>query len=553
MPLPTIIPAGNPEEEPTNGPKRQPFIPPRAERPAAPGGLSVNPARKPSHDDEEAAIMAELQGADRSAGHYVAADNATTHRSISADDAIRNRYDVHYKHLEELVVNTKSWLQGILQERELTQEVAIARANRNSDQYNEIRSKLSDLLFRHFANNRLAESGEVPVVTDLVLNEIMGLGPIEPLWQDPRITEIMINGPHKVRIEIAGQLQLARGVQFRDREHLLEVCQQILAPLNKTLDMSHPLEDGRLADGSRVNLTHYSVSPKGPYVTIRRFPEEAMTLRKLVYEYSAMSPEMGELLGNLVHAKVSTLISGGTGTGKTSALNALSGCISLGERIVTIEDTLELQLHPDRDVLAMESRQGRNDAGEVTIRDLVKNSLRQRPDRIIVGEVRDASAYDMLQAMNTGHEGSMTTIHTNNPFAAIERLSGLVSMAASDMNENQSLSLIANSLDLIIQLSRYEDGSRRVAAIAEVPSRVDSQDGRLSLRPRILWEFKPTGYVEVVDAEGNVKKKIVGEYVKGGPNQDQELSEEFKERHHLDQREWFSLEQLMAMSDLADS
>lgn len=453
---------------------------------------------------------------------------------LTAEEVISNDYDRHYARLEDKVVEVKTWLQEILNEQNRTQDIADARREKGA-KYKEVKTLLDQLLVRYFAQERIVRKEDATILSSLVINEILGLGPIEPLWQDPRITEIMVNGPYRTRVEINGRLVTAKGVRFRDQEHLLDTAQQILAPLNKTIDVAHTFEDGRLPDGSRINVTHPVIGPGGPYLTIRRFPEEVFTVRKLV-NMGSMTEEMAEEIGNLIYHACSTIISGGTGSGKTSMLNALSGCIPDDERIITIEDNLELRLHPSRDVVAMEARRShQGDKGNVTIRDLVRNSLRQRPDRIVVGEVRDGAAYDMLQAMNTGHEGSMTTVHANDAYGAIDRLVNLIS-EIGELDSNQALSLIANGVDIIVSISRYEDGSRRVSTISEIPARVDAKDGRVSLTPIILWEFEQTG-----EDENNM---IIGEY-----KRKHELSESFIKRHRLDKKPRLSIEELYKLSD----
>lgn len=454
--------------------------------------------------------------------------------SITAEEAIYSSYDKVFKRLEKTVLEVKDWLQEFISTEDLTEAVGQARADRGPKLI-EVKSKLDQLLLRYFSQNSMSQA-DVSRITSLVLNEILGFGPIEPLWQDKTITEIMINGPKVVYIERNGKLQRALGVQFRDSDHVLELTQQILGSIGRTLDIAHPYEDGRLQDGSRVNATHPIIGPGGPYVTIRRFPEEVFSIRKLL-SFESMTPEMAEEIGNLIYHKCSMIISGGTGSGKTSMLNALSGAVPRDQRIITIEDNLELRLHPEAHVIAMESRKSLQDnkIGNVTIRDLVRNSLRQRPDRIVVGEVRDGAAYDMLQAMNTGHEGSLTTIHANSPKGAVERLSNLIAQIG-ELDSNQSLTLISSGVDVIIQINRYEDGSRRVSSIAEIPPRVDSVNGNISLEPRIIWEFRQTGFDE--------NNRIVGTYVNVN-----DYSDDFIKQHRLDKKRRLELDEILAMSD----
>lgn len=468
-------------------------------------------------------------------------EEAKTYQSLgalSAEDAIEKDYDTHYKHLEERVVDVKTWLQEYLSAQELNEKVALARKERGKI-YLEMRDKLDRLLLQYFTDNPAKSQSDMSKITAMVVNEILGVGPLEPLWQNKNITEIMVNGPHRTYVEIAGKIQVAKGVKFRDTEHLLEMCQQILGGIGKTLDVAHSYEDGRLPDGSRINATHPVIGPDGPYLTIRRFPETVFSVRRLI-ETGSMTGEMAEEIGNLIYHSCSTIVSGGTGSGKTSMLNALSGCIPDGVRIITIEDNLELRLHPERHVVKMESRKvqqvGENKRGNVSIRDLVMNSLRQRPDRIIVGEVRDGTAYDMLQAMNTGHEGSMTTIHANDAYGAIERLSNLIAQVG-ELTSNQALTLISSGVDIIVSINRFEDGSRRVDTVSEIPTRVKADaSGNISLEPRIIWEFVQTGT--------NEKGMIVGEYQKVQP-----FSEDFERKHRLSKKRRLSLDELLELSD----
>jgi len=336
-----------------------------------------------------------------------------------------------------------------------------------------------------------------------VVNEIAGLGPLEPLWQDSRITEVIVNGPADCYIERDGQLLHADGVQFRNQEHLLDVCRKIVSPLNRKLDQKSPLVDGRLPDGSRVNVAHHAVAPKGPLLTIRRFPEVNRSLADLV-DMGSMSNDMARTLVWLVSLKASSLVVGGTGTGKTTLLNALSAAVPKAERVITIEDSLELRLSPSAHVAAMEARPA-DAAGDngIDIRALVKNALRQRPDRIIVGEVRDESALEMLQACNTGHEGSMSTVHANGPNEAVARLAVMVAQGG-DFPADRVDWLVGSALDIIIMVRRYRDGSRRISGVYEVPELEDCDGDRLTTIP--LWEWERTGE----DDNG----RFTGEYVK---------------------------------------
>lgn len=458
---------------------------------------------------------------------------------IGPEEILNFDYEEKFRSLEDKIIKVKEWLQNTLSDRDRTDEIAEARAERGEKML-KMRVLLDKLLLRHYDSSGIVSTAEAGTVSAFVINEILGLGPIEPLWGDPRITEIMVNGPNEVRVEIGGKIIVAKGAKFRDQTHLLDTVNRMLAPLGKTLDIAHPMEDGRLADGSRINATHPVVGPGGPYLTVRRFPETVFSIERLI-SMGSMSEDIAKEVAFLIHSGCSIIVSGGTGSGKTSMLNALSGCIPLNERIVSIEDNLELRLHSDRHWVAMEARRSvANEGGssDVTIRKLVKNSLRQRPDRIVVGEVRDSAAYDMLQAMNTGHEGSMTTTHANDPSATITRLSNLVT-ESKEMDSEQALSLIANSVDIIISIARYEDGSRRLAYVAEVPSTVEGKN----LEPSIIWEFQQTGIEEYEDDKGRILERIIGNYV-----QVNQLSDKIIKRHRLNHKRRFSIEEVYAMS-----
>lgn len=299
-----------------------------------------------------------------------------------------------------------------------------------------------------------------------ILDELTGFGPIQPLLDDPDISEVMVNGPKKVFIEKGGRLTKSP-ITFDDDDHVLRIIDRIILPLGRRVDADSPAVDARLPDGSRVNAVIRPVSIDGPCITIRKFKKDKLSIEQLI-KFGSLTPNMGEFIKACVLAHLNIVISGGTGSGKTTLLNVLSSFIPAEERIITIEDAAELQLQQDH-VLRMETKTANVDGkGAVTIRDLVKNALRQRPDRIVVGECRGGEALDMLQAMNTGHDGSLTTLHANTPRDALSRLETMVLMAGMDLPLKVVRQQISSAVDLIIQQSRLKDGSRKVTAITEV-------------------------------------------------------------------------------------
>ena len=333
-----------------------------------------------------------------------------------------------------------------------------------------------------------------------VLDELMGYGPIQPLLDDDEVSEVMVNGPRKVYVEKGGRL-VKTPITFEDDAHVVRVIERIVLPLGRRIDADNATVDARLPDGSRVNAVVAPVAIDGPSITIRKFRKNKLTVDQLI-EYGSLTRGMSEFLRACVMARLNTVISGGTGTGKTVLLNALSTFIPDGERIITIEDAAELQLQQDH-VMRMETRPPNTDGlGERTIRDLVRNSLRMRPDRIVVGECRGGEALDMLQAMNTGHDGSLTTLHANSPRDAIARLETMVMMAGMDLPLKVVRQQISAAVDLIVQLTRLKDGSRKVTAITEVAG----MEGEIIVLTdvfkfeqagvvdgRVQGELKPTG------------------------------------------------------------
>ena len=325
---------------------------------------------------------------------------------------------------------------------------------------------------------------EIRRLIDQVASETSGLGPIQPLLEDASITEIMINGPHRVYIERNGRLELT-GVRFRDESHLRHVIDRMVEPIGRRVDESSPMADARLTDGSRVNVVIPPLARSGTEVTIRKFRQRLFTLGELA-DLGALSHTMADFLEKAVAARLNIIISGGTGSGKTTLLSALSEAIHTGERICVIEDMGELRLNHEH-VAYLESRPANVEGkGEVTIRQLVKNALRMRPDRIIVGEVRGSEALDMLQAMNSGHDGSMTTIHANSPADAFKRLEALVLMAEAALPVHIIREHVVSAVHLAVQAVRRPDGRRIINAITEVRGYAD---GRIVLRE--LFRFDP--------------------------------------------------------------
>jgi pilus assembly protein CpaF len=329
-----------------------------------------------------------------------------------------------------------------------------------------------------------------------ILDELTGFGPIQPLLEDTDITEVMVNGPKKVYVEKNGVL-MKSPVTFDDDDHVMRIIDRIILPLGRRVDPDSPTVDARLPDGSRVNAVIRPVAIDGPSITIRKFKKDKLSIQQLI-DYSSLTANMAEFIRACVIARLNIVISGGTGSGKTTLLNVLSGYIPESERIVTIEDAAELQLQQDH-VMRMETKVSNVDGkGSVTIRDLVRNSLRMRPDRIVVGEVRGGEALDMLQAMNTGHDGSLTTVHANSPRDALSRLETLVLMSGMDLPLKVVRQQISSAVDLIIQQTRLKDGSRKVTAITEV---VGMEGDTVVLTD--IFKFEQTGVGE--------NNKILGE------------------------------------------
>ena len=366
----------------------------------------------------------------------------------------------------------------------------------------ELRARLRTILEQLvLAEGVAVSSGELGALVDQVLDELTGHGPLEVLLADPTVSDVLVNGPDRVFVEREGQLMLT-DVRFRDDRHLLHTIQRMVARIGRRIDESSPMVDARLADGSRINAVIPPLAIDGAALSIRRFSARPLGGDDLV-RGGALSADMLAYLRLAVRARCSIIVSGGTGAGKTTLLNLLSGFISKRERIITTEDAAELRLQQPH-VVRLESRPANLEGkGTVSIRDLVKNALRMRPDRIIVGEVRGAEVIDMLQAMNTGHDGSMATVHANSPDDAMSRLMTMLGMSGTPLAESTMAQMIARSVHVVVQVARMQDGKRRVTSIAELAG---CEGARIAVHP--LFAFERTG----ATSDG----AIVGRHVQQG-------------------------------------
>jgi pilus assembly protein CpaF len=399
--------------------------------------------------------------------------------------------------------------------RKLIEEINLSALEKLPEE--EIRKHVQQLVSQYILVERLAlNAQELAGFVNEILDEMTGLGPIEPLLKDASVNDILINGHECVYVERGGMLE-PTAVRFKDEAHLLRIVNKIVSAVGRRVDESHPLCDARLLDGSRVNVAVRPVAVDGPLVSIRKFSKRPFNLNKLV-DIGALRPQMGELLAAAVKARVTTIISGGTGSGKTTMLNALSAFISDKERLVTIEDAAELQLQQPH-VGRMETRPPNIEGkGEIRQRDLVKNALRMRPDRVILGECRGEEAFDMLQAMNTGHEGSMATIHANTPRDAISRLEQMIGMAGMPMTIASVRGQISAAIRVIVQLQRLSDGKRKVTAISEITG----LEGDI-LQMQDIYKYVRTGTASDGTVEGHfqatgVRPRFLSELVARGIN-----------------------------------
>lgn len=331
---------------------------------------------------------------------------------------------------------------------------------------------------------------------NLIDNEINGYGPLTEVLEDKNITEIMVNGPDEIYIEIDGSIIKDESISFINEEHIIRTIERLIEPLGRTIDATNPMVDSRLLDGSRINAVIPPLSTKGPVITIRKFKETMTSIEDFI-RIGSLTPYMARFLEAAVKGKLNIIVCGGTGSGKTTLLNILSGFIHPQERIITIEDAAELHLN-QKHVISLETRVTNYDhEGEITIRDLVKNSLRMRPDRIIVGEVRGKEAFDMLQAMNTGHDGSLTTLHANGPQDALNRLETMVLMSGLDIPIKAIREYITSAIDLVVNIERMNDGKRKITSISELDGFFED---RIKLKE--IFKFTQKGLTESGEVDG---------------------------------------------------
>ncbi len=445
-------------------------------RPAAPAssGTATAPAPAPAEPAAPAPV-ADGNGQNRmgAASPLLARTGLTQRTALGKSNALQERYDtlrgrVHQRLVEEMVSAEASQDQVVAKIGELVSEVAAEMAMTISRQ-------------------------DKQRLVDHLVNDVLGLGPLEQLLADPEVTEVMINGPKQIYVEQRGRITRSP-VTFESNDQLLQVIDRIVSSIGRRVDESSPMVDARLKDGSRVNVIIPPLALTGPTVTIRKFAKDPLTIENLL-SFGSVTQEMVAFMRACVRSRMNVVVSGGTGSGKTTTLNILSGFIPDDERIVTIEDAAELQLRQEH-VVTLETRPANVEGrGRVSIRDLVINSLRMRPDRIVVGECRGGEALDMLQAMNTGHDGSLTTVHANSPHDALSRLETMVLMAGAELPSRAIREQIGSAINLIVQQSRLRDGTRKIVSVAEVLG----YDGE-RVRLQDIFVFKQTG----VDGDGRV-------------------------------------------------
>ncbi|HZS14026.1 MAG TPA: CpaF family protein [Candidatus Dormibacteraeota bacterium] len=447
---------------------------------ASPFGVQARPvAPAPANGSEAPAPaappVADGSGQNRSGSPLLARTGGLTHRaSLTKSNALQERYDtlrqrVHQRLVEEMV-------------------------DADSAEHDTVVAKIGELVTEVAGEMAMTISRQDKQrLVDHLVNDVLGLGPLEQLLADPDITEVMINGPKQIYVEQRGRITRSP-VSFESNDQLMQVIDRIVSSIGRRVDESSPMVDARLKDGSRVNVIIPPLALTGPTVTIRKFAKDPLTIDNLL-SFGSVTQEMVDFLRSCVRSRMNVVVSGGTGSGKTTTLNILSSFIPDDERIVTIEDAAELQLRQEH-VVTLETRPANVEGrGRIAIRDLVINSLRMRPDRIVVGECRGGEALDMLQAMNTGHDGSLTTVHANSPSDALSRLETMVLMAGAELPSRAIREQIGSAINVIVQQSRLRDGTRKIVSVAEVlgydGDRVQLQD---------IFVFKQTG----VDGDGRV-------------------------------------------------
>ena len=412
----------------------------------------------------------------------------TTGFSVTADEAREKEYqtiksDIHAKIIDEM-------------------PEALQRAiNQSKGDQKEVRRMVENICAEEVRKNPFAVPlGDRERLVDELISEIMGLGPIEPFLQDSSVSEVMVNGPDSIYIERSGHL-IKTETRFRNAEHLMHIIDRIVSAVGRRVDESSPMVDARLLDGSRVNVIIPPLSLIGPCLTIRKFSRDVLTVDKMI-EFGSFDERMAQFLEACVRGRLNVVVSGGTGSGKTTLLNVLSSYVPESERIVTLEDSAELQLHQDN-LVTLETRPANIEGeGEISMRDLVRNALRMRPDRIIVGEVRTGEALDMLQAMNTGHDGSMTTAHANSARDLLSRLETMVLMSGMELPLRAIRSQIASAVDIVVQIARMRDGSRKIINISEVTG----MEGDI-ITMQDLFRFEQQG----IDSDGRLRGEFVSE------------------------------------------
>ena len=412
----------------------------------------------------------------------------TTGFSVTADEAREKEYqaiksDIHAKIIDEM-------------------PEALQRAiNQSTGDQKEVRRMVENICAEEVRNNPFAVPlGDRERLVDELISEIMGLGPIEPFLQDSSVSEVMVNGPDSIYIERSGHL-IKTETRFRNAEHLMHIIDRIVSAVGRRVDESSPMVDARLLDGSRVNVIIPPLSLIGPCLTIRKFSRDVLTVDKMI-EFGSFDERMAQFLEACVRGRLNVVVSGGTGSGKTTLLNVLSSYVPESERIVTLEDSAELQLHQDN-LVTLETRPANIEGeGEISMRDLVRNALRMRPDRIIVGEVRTGEALDMLQAMNTGHDGSMTTAHANSARDLLSRLETMVLMSGMELPLRAIRSQIASAVDIVVQIARMRDGSRKIINISELTG----MEGDI-ITMQDLFRFEQQG----IDSDGRLRGEFVSE------------------------------------------